>query len=409
MGEGKLMQRTECAGCGGTRLERFLDLGKTPLANTFPARHSDPEIWHGLGLCRCRNCALVQNTELVPDSEIYNDDYGFYSGGSSAQLAYHKRAAELLIARHGGKALAAHGMLEIACNDGSLLSHFANAGYSALGIDPAKPADVAIDLGLSVRKEAFTADLAHEIVSAEGQKQLVVAYNSMAHIDDIGDVLQGISTLLRLTGVAVVEVQYLADLLTGNMIGQVYHEHRYFWSLTSFRHIAHLHGLNVVDAELIELQGGGIRFTLTRDFTQRMTPRAEAILDSEVWLRRPGGYDSMQGRIDRIREHTIALIQNERAAGRAVVGYAAAAKACTIMNYFQLELPYVIDTTTYKHGRYVPGVKVPIIAPEWERESQQSTRVLFAGNYLAHLLRSDTAYLQNGGRWLVVEPSPMVI
>lgn len=401
------MLRSACGACAGSQLDVFLDLGKTPLANTYPATADESETFYPLQLGRCGNCGLVQMMEVVPDDVIYGDDYGFYSGASQAQRDYHQRGADWLLRRYSAQAH--RSTLEIACNDGALLKHFVAAGYPSLGVDPAAPAQGAIDAGLPVRREAFTAALARDLRDELGPQGLVIAYNSMAHISDLSDVLTGIWALMDKASVAVIEVQYLPDLIAGNMVGQIYHEHRYFHSLTSFKHAAELHQLFVADVQLIELQGGGIRIHLTADPALEPNPRVAQVLNAERWLHADATYLGMQGRVDRNRDHLLDLVAAEMDAGRQVAGYAAAAKATTILNYCGLTagtIPYVADTTPYKWGRYVPGVKIPIVAPS---DTDTDTRLLLTANYLPHLLRADRGFLDRGGRWLIAEPAPMLI
>lgn len=399
------MTRTNCGACAGDQLTVFLDLGKTPLANTFPDSLEAEETWYPLQLARCGNCGLVQQMAIIDDAEIYGEDYGFYSGGSKAQLDYHAKGAVTLLQRHSD--LAHRLTIEVACNDGSLLKYFDAAGCPTVGVDPAGPARAAINDGLAVLRQPFTADLARVMRDEYGPAGLVIAYNSMAHVGDLSDVLTGIWALLAKDGVAVVEVQYLPDLLTGNMYDQVYHEHRYFYSLTSFKHAAELHQLYVVDAELIELQGGGIRITLSTDPQRRPSLAVGSVLRSEEWLAHDGTYEGFQGRIDRTRDHLLSLLYQEIATGRRVAGYAAAAKATTILNYCGIGpelLPYVVDTTPYKSGRFVPGTSIPI----WPTGTAE-TYLLLAPNYLSHVLRSQRTFMEEGGRWLLPIPTPTLI
>lgn len=397
--------RRSCSACTGTQITTFLDLGKTPLANTFPATADASEVWYPLALGRCSNCGLVQNMEIVPDSEIYDANYGFFSGGSQPQRDYHATGAKLLMDRYPEQSRRL--TVEVACNDGSLLRHFSEAGCEAIGVDPALPAHIGQEKGLPIITEFFTSGLAREIRDDNGPAGLVIAYNSLAHVDDLSDVLTGIGALLDVEGVAVIEVQYLGDLMSAGLFDQVYHEHRYCYSLTSFKNAAELHGLYVIDAELIELQGGGIRFTLSIDPAIPASQRVQQILQREAWLSLEGTYEGFQGRIERTRDHLLALLEQQLAAHKVVVGYAAAAKATTILNFCGIgpnELPFIIDTTPYKAGRYVPGVKIPIVA-----EGDADVRLLLAGNYIGSVLRNDRAFLDGGGKWLVPIPLPVII
>jgi hypothetical protein len=189
------------------------------------------------------------------------------------------------------------------------------------------------------------------------------------------------------------------------MYDQVYHEHRFFYSLSSLRNAAALHDLQVVDAELIELQGGGMRVTLRVDRKVEPSAAVDRLVASEAWL--PHAYAGCQGAIDRTRDHLRSLIDAELSRGM-VAGYGAAAKATTIMNFCGLgrhQLKYVVDTTPYKQGRFVPGTGVEIVSPWVAERDPADTLVLLAANYLGTVLRHNP----HKGRWVVPQPMPAVI
>lgn len=401
------IHRESCGACGGSDLHVFLDLGKTPLANKYPAARDTDEQWYPLQLGRCGNCGLVQLMCVVPDREIYNDEYGFYSGASQTQRTYHMHGAELLMGKY--RMQAEHGVIEVACNDGSMLRHFKEAGIRTLGIDPASgPVALAREAGLDVLEASLTLQLAQRIREDHGPFGLVIAYNSMAHIENLSDVMAGIRALMNNDSLAVFEMQYFPDLITGNMYDQVYHEHRFYYTLTSLQHVARLHGLYVIEAELIELQGGGMRVTLTPHATAPTTTWVQRILDSERWLSEPCVYDGFQGQVERTRKHLQDIILAEKRANRRIGGYAAAAKACTIMNFCDLRddlIEYVIDTTPYKQGRYVPGTNVEIISPEDAAEDPVDTMLLLSSNYLGPMIRNNPEMT----RWVTPLPMPAVI
>lgn len=409
------MRRTRCGGCGDPRLDVFLDLGDSPLADKFPrpddfANSDFVERRYPLQLAVCRVCWLVQLTEVVPGRELYADDYAFYSGASVPKVTYHQRQAATLLARHGE--LAQRLTVEVACNDGDLLQHFAVAGCKALGVDPAGgPVDVALGRGLHVLHAPFGYDTAWTIRADVGPAGLIIANHVAAHVEDLHDLFTGISYLLADDGVAVVESQYVGDLLTGNMFDHVYHEHRVFYSLTSMMLVAGQHDLVPVDVELVEPQGGSVQVTFARGRAgAKASPRVEALVDREKWLRRSETYAGFQGRVDRIRDRLLELLDAERSAGRRIAGYAAAAKSTTLLNYCGVGpayLDYVVDTTPYKIGRLTPGTHVSVVAPGDEPEPD--TYLLLAWNYLGPVLRREREFTASGGRWVVPIPAPVLL
>lgn len=399
------MNRTTCGSCASSQLDVFLDLGETPLANRYPATADEKEVLYPLQLGVCESCGLVQMMALLDDHDLYGVDYGFYSGASQAQRDYHRRNADLLMAKFpdASKKLT----IEVACNDGSLLEHFVHAGCKAFGIDPAQgPVKVAHDKGLFVVPEALTTRLAQALREEHGPAGLVIANNSMAHVGDLSDVLTGVRTLMDNASIAVFEMQYLPDLLAGNMYDQVYHEHRFFYSVRSLRHAAQLRGLYMVDVELIELQGGGMRAYFSADPSMIPSSTVMELIATERWLQ--DGYRGFQGQVDRTKQHLLSLLNAELAAGRTLAGYGAAAKATTIMNFCDIGpeyLEYVVDTTPYKQGRFVPGTGVPIVPPEHATRAPTNTLLLLAANYLGTVLRNGT----HPGRWIVPQPLPMAL
>src|SRR5262245_21953358 len=226
-----MARRQECGGCGSDNLEIFLDLGQTPLADAFSVTAHEHEPIYDLELAVCADCYLVQLMEIVDDQALFSEDYTFYSSASAPIRQYHAEYAKSLIKRfEQGRNLT----VEIACNDGSLLRNFHEQGWTTLGIDPALgPLSVATKQGIPTLWKSFDYQLSKEVVDQYGQAGLVIANNVLAHVVDPGDFLRGIANLLQPGGVAVVEVQYLGDLIAGNMFDHVYHEHRYYFSLTT--------------------------------------------------------------------------------------------------------------------------------------------------------------------------------
>jgi novobiocin biosynthesis protein NovU/D-mycarose 3-C-methyltransferase len=388
------VRRTTCSACGHADLEQFLDLGSSPIADAYTATPDEVPPTYPLQVAVCAKCRLVQLLEVVED--LFGTGYSFYSSASRPLSVYHADYAHDVLARHDAR----RGVVEVGCNDGDLLRHFAD--YPHLGIDPATgPTGVARDRGLDVSVRPFGLAAAHDIRDRRGRQGLIIANHVLAHVADVADMLSGISALLAHDGVAYVEVQYLPDLLVNNAFDLIYHEHRNFFSLTSLGSAAIRHGLHLVDAELTDRQGGSLRATFRlRGSRIETTPRVGTVLRSETWLNDFGAYEGMQGRAERIRSRLWDLL--ERQEGITAV-YGAPAKATTLLNFCGLtrqHLWWCVDTTPAKQGRHIPGTGIPIVSPDHMGASQY---LLAAWNYAAPIMAG-----HRDRRWILPLPAPVV-
>lgn len=414
------MRREKCGGCGSPDLLEFLDLGETPLADDFPAT-PDPDArrWP-LGAAVCESCWLVQLTEVVPDDVLWGGDYGFLTGGSPAAVEYFRRYACDLVAAAANFGKARPLVVEVACNDGTLLDHFAMAQRAlamscrTLGVEPAKrPAEAARARGLSVVEAPFGREVAQGIVDTEGQASLIVANNVLAHVADLDDFVDGLALLLAPDGVLSVEVQYLGDLLLGNGFDLLYHEHRSFFSIRSLIAVLGRQGLVVVDVERTPAQGGSLRVTAARDGV----PSADVfnLVEDEREFGMMAQLPLLQGRAGAVRNRLYDLVAAERSAGRTVVGYGAPAKATTLLHSCGLtssaDVEVVYDATPSKDGRFMPGTDIPITTEPiaGTLTAHRTTALLLAHNYLPGVLRREREFLDAGGRFIVPLPVPVVI
>lgn len=403
------MRRESCGGCGGADLEVFLDLGLTPLANTLPRSADAVETWYPLEVAVCPRCWLVQLLEVPPAAEVFGADYAFYSGTSPALVRYHEGYATKLLRRWPDQARKL--VVEVACNDGDLLRHLATGGNPALGIDPALgPVTVARGRGLNVLNEGLTVDSAERVRSEYGAAGLVVANHVTAHVEDLPSFLTAIRTLLDDDGVAVLEVQYLADLLTGNQLDHVYHEHRFFLSVSALARVARRQGLDVIRVDHVEPQGGSVQVTLSRCDKYTAHESVNRTFLSESWLRRRESYAGVQGRAEHVRDKLLRSLDQLKADGRILAGYGLPAKATTLLNFCDIgpdALDFIVDTTPHKIGRLAPGVGIPVVGPG--NRPDPDVYVLLVWNYLAGVLRRERRFTDNGGRFLVPIPTPVLL
>lgn len=391
------MKRTYCSACGSDQLDQFLDLGDSPIADAYTQTPDEVSPTFPLQVAVCAKCRLVQLLEVVDD--LFGTGYSFYSSASAPLSIYHATYAHDVLDRYAD--LAQRGVVEVGCNDGDMLRHF--AGYPTLGVDPSSgPAQVARERGLEVEVRPFGLAAAADIRDRRGRQGLIIANHVLAHVEDVSDMLSGIAHLLADDGVAMVEVQYLPDLLVNNAFDLVYHEHRNFFSLTSLDQAANRHGLFVIDAELTDRQGGSLRVTLAKAYQLlSQTDRVIALRRSELWLDDFSAYAGMQGRAERIRTRLLDLLS--RQSGVTAV-YGAPAKATTLLNFCGLssvDLPWCVDTTAAKQGRHIPGTGIPIVHPD---DGHADTYLLAAHNYAASIMSANP-----GSRWIVPIPAPVLL
>ena len=398
--------RKTCGGCGGSQLYQFLDLGKTPLADRFPVSPDGPEDWYPLGAAVCTDCWLAQITEIVPDDVLFGADYAFETGASPSAVAYWERWAAWALGLFGERARQL--TVEVACNDGTLLRHFAAAGCPAVGVEPAAPGMSARAAGLDVISEPFTWETADRICEEHGPAGLVIACNVAAHVSDLFAFLSGIRKLITPDGVAVIEFQYLPRLVAGGQFDHVYHEHRSFFTLDSFaRACEEAGGLPVLAAEHVAAQGGSLRVVIGYG---EPSPAVAALRAAEGWLRDRSAYAGLQARAEFAAAELRSVLGGLRQQGVTVAGYGASAKSCTLLNFSGIStelVSHVTDLTPGKAGRYTPGSHIPVVAPG--ERPEPGAYLLGAWNYLGGIIRREREYLDGGGKLIVPVPVPVIL
>lgn len=413
------MNRDRCGLCGRTNtLNLGLDLGTSPLADDFrPTREAAEGLdRYPLELFWCENpdCTLVQLGHIVPDDVLWGGDYGFYTGSSSVAVKHFERYADWLV--EYCPRLLRGTVVEIAANDGALLNairarrpHSQGTLGRLVGVDPAAgPVAAARDQVLDVRHASFGEFFANELADEIGQADLVVANNVVAHVADLHDFISGVAALLDTLGMAVLEFQYLGDLIRNAMIDHVYHEHRQFFSMTSIDALLARHGLHAVHVEHVETQGGSLR-VVAQKIGHADWSVHRLLADERAWVS-ADPLDALQGRANGIRDELGDYLSMHRRAGKHVAGYGASAKSTTLLNWCQIDsddIAYFVDTTPTKYGRYTPGTGIPIIDPTADSR-RPDVYLLTIWNYALEVMRNerDAGYR---GQWLVPIPRPRMM
>jgi SAM-dependent methyltransferase len=299
----------------------------------------------------------------------------------------------------------------LASNDGHLLSNFAEAGCRVMGVEPAaNVAAIAEDKGVPTCAEFFGASLADKLRENEGQPDLVVANNVLAHVPNVHDFIEGMHRLLSPTGTATVEFPHLQNLISHCQFDTIYHEHFSYFSFHTAQVLFEAHGLKVYDVQRLATHGGSLRLWLSHSGASFEPGQAvEALIseEQEAGLHDLGVYNNFAGRSERLRDRLRVAIDDIWSSGMRLAGYGAPAKASTLLNYCGVgpdKLEFTVDANPYKQGRLVPGVRVPIYPP-----STLSTRAPGVVFVLAWNLREEIAGLLGGNasgpRLLFHQPS----
>jgi SAM-dependent methyltransferase len=347
------------------------NLGLSPVANDYVAkeRYREPEPFYPLEVRVCQGCRLVQTLDVRRADEIFRADYAYFSSHSTTWLKHAETYVEDMIRRFG--LVRGSRVVEIASNDGYLLQFAQARGLKCLGIEPSESvARAAREKGIETLVEFFGADMAARLAGDGWRADLLTANNVLAHVPDINDFVRGVSTLLAPEGVATFEVQHLLKLMQRQQFDTIYHEHFSYLSLLAARHIFDKAGLRIFDVEELETHGGSIRFLVCRaGASHRNQPAVERVLRGETGygLAADQIYRSWNEAVMETKRALLDLLIRLKRDGKSIVGYGAPAKGVTLLNYCGIGpdfLDYTVDRAPSKIGRFLPGVRLPILPPD---------------------------------------------
>ena len=360
------MDRHRCRFCARELDETFVDLGPSPLANSYlpPERADAAEPTYPLHARACGACGLIQLPQFEPAANIF-DQYLYYSSYSESWLRHAESYAAEMIAR--ARLGAASEVIEIASNDGYLLQYFQHAGIGALGIEPASgPAAAAIAKGIPTRTCYFGRDTATALRAEGHEPELIVANNVLPHVPDINDFVAGLRILLPETGRATLELPHLLHLIEGIQFDTIYHEHLSYFSLATLETVFRAHALRVFDVDELPTHGGSLRLHVcTEAAPQNPSPALERLRRREAaaGIDQPAIHRDFQAKVAAKRETIREFVVGAKRAGKTVLAYGAPAKGNTLLNYCGVTrelIPFTVDRNPHKQGLLLPGTHLPI-------------------------------------------------
>ncbi len=410
-----LTNNSGCRFCGSVLEHTFVDLGMSPLCESFLSvdQLNEMEPYYPLHVYVCGKCFLVQLQEYVAPEDIFRD-YAYFSSYSDTWLAHAKTYTDRMVARFpiDAKSL----VVELASNDGYLLQYFTQKGIPVLGIEPAaNVAAVAGQKGIPTLVKFFGWETAKELAASGQRADLLPGNNCLAQVPDLNGFVAGMKILLKPRGVITLEFPHLQRLMEQNQFDTIYHEHFSYFSFLTVEKILAAHRLTVFDVEELPTHGGSLRVFARHDEdpTKPMEPtvgelraREESAGVTDVYR-----YSDFAERVQDTKRKLLVFLISAKRRGKRIAGYGAPGKGNTLLNYCAIRtdfVDYTVDCNPHKHGKFLPGTHIPIYPPERIRETRPDYLLILPWNLKGEIMRQ-TAYIRDwGGQFIVPIPEVAV-
>jgi hypothetical protein len=404
-----------CRLCGATLRHTFVDLGMSPLCESFLAADEVDrmEPYFPLRVMVCEDCFLVQLKEYVAPEHIFST-YAYFSSFSTSWVAHAKTYVDMIERRLGlGRQSL---VVELASNDGYLLQHFLPKGIPVIGIEPAgNVAEAARAKGVPSIVDFFGARLGRAMAAEGKRADLIIGNNVLAQVPDLNDFVAGMPLILKPEGVVTLEFPHLARLIDERQFDTIYHEHFSYFSLVAVDRLAKRHGLKVADVEELTTHGGSLRVYLAHADSRRpVAPAVGRILAAEEarGFRRIETYTGFDGEVRALKRDLLDLLIGLKRQGKRIAGYGAPGKGNTLLNYCGIGpdfLDFTVDRNPYKHGRFTPGMHVPILEPgEIDRRKPDYVMIL-PWNLKAEIMQQLAHIGGWGANFIVPIPRPAIV
>ena len=394
---------SNCRFCRSELKHSFVDLGMSPLANSYvaPDDLQKMEPFYPLHAFICDTCFLVQLNEFESPEHIFSD-YAYFSSYSQSWLEHAKTYVNEMVERFGLGSDSQ--VVEVASNDGYLLQYFMEKSIPILGIEPAvNVAKVAIDAGIPTITEFFGVKAAAELAASGKSADLLLGNNVLAHVPDLNDFVKGLKILLKKSGVITLEFPHLKHLIEQSQFDTIYHEHFSYFSCLTIQKVFSAHGLALFDVGELDTHGGSLRVYAkhAEDTSKTVSHNVSRIIAEET----DSGYAdinfylSFEDKVRKTKQNILEFLIHAKRENKRIVGYGAAAKGNTLLNYCGIRtdfIDYTVDRSPHKQGNFLPGTHIPIYSPEKVKETKPDYLLILPWN-LKNEVQEQMHYVREWG------------
>lgn len=409
------MKPSVCRSCGAGLKHTFIDLGMSPLANSYikPEQMNRMEPFYPLHVYVCEKCLLVQLEQFSTPQDIFSD-YAYFSSFSDSWLAHARTYVDMIVDRfrldRNSK------VVEIASNDGYLLKNFVARDIPVLGVEPAaNVAEVASGKGIPTKVAFFGEKTARNLTEDGWAADLIIGNNVLAHVPELNDFVSGLKVLLKPTGLVTMEFPHLLQLVEQNQFDTIYHEHFSYFSFIAVERVFGRHGMKLFDVEELPTHGGSLRIYACHDSdtSKPIEARAKELKarEEKIGFDSLGHYLSFGTRVEATKRKLLSFLIAARQEGKRVVGYGAPAKGNTLLNYCGIRtdfIDYTVDRSPHKQGHFLPGVHIPIYEPERVRTTRPDYLMILPWNIRDEVMQQMSYIREWGGKFVVPIPEVRV-